>query len=91
MRFKTHLRKEAKHTELVSSVGWTNPDEVYSCGDDHQVLKWNLLNNEESQLIKLPDEIFPTDMHWFPRLGGKKAAPGSDIFALASTDGNVHV
>ena len=87
MRLKTTLQKEAKHTELVSCVGWTTPDEVYSGGDDHQVLKWNLLNNENQPLAKLPEDIFPTDMHWFPKgLGAKKAA-GSDVFVLCSTDG----
>ena len=78
------------HSELVSSVCWTSPDEVYSAGDDHQVLKWNLLNNESSIIAKLPDEVYPTDMRWLPRSGGsgvKTAANASDVFALSSTDG----
>ena len=75
------------HSELVSCVGWTTPDECYSGADDHLVLKWNLNSNETTTLVKLPDDVFPTDMHWFPRSagGGKKA--GSDIFVLTSTDG----
>lgn len=89
MRFKTSLQKEPKHTELVSCVGWTTPDEVFSGGDDHQILKWNLLSNESIALAKLPEDVYPTDMHWFPKGGGgvgKKAA-GSDVFVLCSTDG----
>ena len=87
MRFKTTLQKEPKHTELVSSVGWTTPDEVFSAGDDHHIYKWNLINNETTSMLKLPEDVYPTDMHWFPKAigGGKKA--GSDIFVLCSTDG----
>uniref|UniRef100_A0A2C9JF99 Uncharacterized protein n=1 Tax=Biomphalaria glabrata TaxID=6526 RepID=A0A2C9JF99_BIOGL len=89
MRLKTSLQKEPKHSELVSCVGWTTPDEVYSCADDHLILKWNLTNNETSTLLELPKECYPTSMHWFPKsaqaAGAKKT--GSDVFALTSTDG----
>ncbi|CAG2187543.1 IFT80 [Mytilus edulis] len=71
-------------------VGWTTPEELYSGADDHLVLKWNLSNNETNTLVKLPDDVFPTDMHWFPKSaagGGKKT--GSDLFVLTSTDGKV--
>ena len=46
MRFKTSNIKEAKHTELVSCVGWASPDDVISIGDDHQILRWNLVSAE---------------------------------------------
>ena len=61
---------------------------MYSGADDHLVLKWNLSSNETTTLVKLPDDVFPTDMHWFPKSasgGGKKT--GSDLFVLTSTDG----
>ncbi len=78
------------HAELVSCVGWTTPEEVFSGGDDHLILKWNLLSNESSQVVKLPDDVYPTDMHWFPRgVGGSKKAAASDIFSLCSTDGKL--
>lgn len=91
MRLKTTLQKEAKHSELVSCVGWTSPDEVFSCGDDHQILKWNLLNNESSAVTKLGAEVYPTDMHWFPKgsAGGGRKQPGGDVVALCCTDGKV--
>ena len=88
MKLKSSLQKEPKHQELVSSVGWTNPDEVYSASDDHQILKWNILNNESTVLVKLPEDVYPTDMHWFPKgISGKKQ--GSDVFVLSSTDGEI--
>ena len=73
---------------MVSCVGWTTPEELFSGADDHIILKWNLVNNETNSLVKLPEDVFPTDMHWFPKAatgGGKKA--GSDLFCLTSTDG----
>ncbi|KAL7842751.1 hypothetical protein SRHO_G00244400 [Serrasalmus rhombeus] len=91
MRFKTSLLKEPKHTELVSCVGWTTADELYSCSEDHQILKWNLLTNETIVVVKLQDDIYPIDLHWFPKtVGGKKQA-AAEIFALTSTDGKFHL
>jgi len=49
-------------SKLVSCVGWTSPEEVYSAGDDHQILRWNLLTSESSLVVKLNDDVYPTDM-----------------------------
>lgn len=79
------------HRELVSCVGWTSADELYSCSDDHQILRWNLLTNDTGVLVKLQDEIYPIDLHWFPKtVSGKKQAV-AEIFALTSTDGKASV
>ena len=90
MRFKTSNLREACHTELVSCVGWASPDDVYSVADDHQILRWNLVSAEtqkvfsvmpsrfpysQLQVLELPDDFYPTDMHWIPRGGG--GAPGT--------------
>lgn len=93
MRFKTTLQKVPKHTELVSCVGWTSPDELYSGADDHLIIRWNMSNNETSTIMTLPKDCYPTDMHWFPKSGniggGKKGT--SEIFVLTSTDGKLHI
>ena len=83
----TSLIPFSSHSELVSCVGWTSPDEVYSAGDDHQIFRWNLLTGESSVLTKLPDDVYPTHMHWFPKAGASKKGNASDVFALSSTDG----
>uniref|UniRef100_A0A1A8JRP5 Intraflagellar transport 80 homolog n=1 Tax=Nothobranchius kuhntae TaxID=321403 RepID=A0A1A8JRP5_NOTKU len=91
MRLKTSLLKEPKHKELASCVGWTTADELYSCSEDHQILKWNLLNNETSLVIRLPEDIYPIELHWFPKtIGGKKQVQ-AEIFVLTSTDGKFHL
>ncbi|XP_022247668.1 intraflagellar transport protein 80 homolog [Limulus polyphemus] len=95
MRFKTYLQKDPKHRELVSCVAWNSTEEVYSCGDDHQVLSWNLLTGDTTKVASLPEELYPTDIHWLPRLtagsgsGKKQGIP--DLFVLTSTDGKFHL
>ena len=75
------------HQELVSCVGWTTAEELYSCSDDHQIVKWNLLTGETSQRVKLPDDIYPIDLHWFPKSLGIKKQTQAEIFVLTSSDG----
>ncbi|XP_034085261.1 intraflagellar transport protein 80 homolog isoform X3 [Gymnodraco acuticeps] len=91
MRLKTSLLQEPKHKELVSCVGWTSADELYSCSEDHQILKWNLLTSETNLVVKLPDDIYPIDLHWFPKTVGGKKQNQSEIFVLTSTDGKFHL
>lgn len=68
-------------------MGWTTADELYSCSDDHQIMKWNLLTSETTRVVKLPDEIYPIDLHWLPRsIGGKKQSQ-AESFVLTSSDG----
>ncbi|KAJ6669441.1 hypothetical protein lerEdw1_008251 [Lerista edwardsae] len=79
-----------KHKELVSCVGWTTADELYSCSDDHQIMKWNLLSGETTQVVKLPDDIYPIDLHWFPKNVGGKRQTQAESFVLTSSDAHLH-
>ncbi|XP_058277934.1 intraflagellar transport protein 80 homolog isoform X1 [Hirundo rustica] len=91
MRLKTSLLKEPKHKDLVSCVGWTTADELYSCGDDHQLMRWNPVTSEAARVVKLPDDVYPIDLHWFPRgIGGKKQSQ-AESFVLTSSDGKFHL
>ncbi|NXM70313.1 IFT80 protein, partial [Serilophus lunatus] len=77
--------------DLVSCVGWTTADELFSCSDDHQILKWNPLTSETTPVVKLPEDVYPIDFHWFPRNpSGKKQSP-SESFVLTSSDGKFHL
>ncbi|KAK2538520.1 Ift80 [Columba guinea] len=52
-------------------------------------MKWNLLTSETTRVVKLPDDIYPIDLHWFPRsIGGKKQSH-AESFVLTSSDGMV--
>ena len=46
-----------------------------------------MLTNESSLVVKLNDDVYPTDMQWFPKAGATKKGGASDVFALSSTDG----
>lgn len=91
MRFKISLSREPKHKDFATAVGWSTSDELLSVGDDHQLLKWQLASGEEvAQLALLPENVFATDLHWFPRgLGGasRKGGGGTDLFVLSSAEG----
>jgi len=89
MRFKVTLGKKPIHSELVSCVGWTTADELFSCADDHKVLKTNLITDETKEVSNLPSDVFPSDFHWAPKSAKK---PGAlDTFLLTATDGKFHL
>lgn len=71
----------------MSCVGWTTADELYSCSEDHQILRWNLLTNETTLVVKLPEDIYPLDLNWFPKAVGGKKQNQAEIFVLTSSDG----
>ncbi|XP_045601736.1 intraflagellar transport protein 80 homolog [Procambarus clarkii] len=91
MRFKTSMVNKPKHTELVSCVGWVSPDEVYSCGDDHQLLQWNLVSNETTKLSDLPSDVYPIDLHWLPKTAVQKTKVGSEVFLMTAADGKFYI
>nr|CAD7424961.1 unnamed protein product [Timema monikensis] len=59
--------------------------------DDHVLKRWNLVTNETVKVADLPQELYPTDLHWFPRaqVVGKKQ--GSDLLLITSADGKFHL
>uniref|UniRef100_A0A0M3IE26 WD_REPEATS_REGION domain-containing protein n=1 Tax=Ascaris lumbricoides TaxID=6252 RepID=A0A0M3IE26_ASCLU len=84
MRLKVTISREPKHKDAVMAVGWLNSDEMLSCGDDQQLLRWNLVSLEAHPLIQLPNTFYPTSMHWFPK--GQLKQSSNDIFVLTSTE-----
>ena len=42
MKFKIKQADRPKPTELVAGVGWSNMNELFSIGDDQQILKWDI-------------------------------------------------
>jgi intraflagellar transport protein 80 len=55
--------------------------------DDHAILKWNLVTKETVKVASMPNELYPTDLHWFPRgqVAGKKQ--GQDLLLVTAADG----
>ena len=72
---------------MVSCVGWISTEEVLSCGDDHQLLLWNVSIHEPTKLSDLPKDLYPTDIHCCAKSGQQKV---SDLIVLAASDGKYH-
>ncbi|VDK46992.1 unnamed protein product [Anisakis simplex] len=83
------MSRQPKHKDTVTAVAWVTSDEVVSCGDDQQLLKWNLIDFEAHPLTQLPSNIYPTGMHWFPR--GLLRQSTNDVFVLTSTEGKFYI
>ncbi|XP_046402466.1 intraflagellar transport protein 80 homolog [Ischnura elegans] len=66
MKLKTYLLRESDQNAAVTCVGWSSTDEVYSCGDDHVLLKWNLTSKSSEKITVLPNGVFPCDLHCLP-------------------------
>ncbi|CAH2247415.1 intraflagellar transport 80 homolog isoform X1 [Pelobates cultripes] len=64
---------------------------IATIADDHQILKWNLLNSETTLVVKLQDDTYPINLHWFPKNNGNKKQSQSEMFVLTSSDGKFHL
>ncbi|XP_071453999.1 intraflagellar transport protein 80 homolog [Hetaerina americana] len=90
MRLKTYLHSESNHTDTVTCVGWSSNEEVYSCGDDHVLFRWNLISKSSEKITVFPDEVFPTDLHCLP-LKQASNKISYDPILVTSSDGKFHL
>jgi intraflagellar transport protein 80 len=42
MRLKTKQADRNKHTDFVTAVSWNATNELFSCSDDHKIIKWDI-------------------------------------------------
>lgn len=89
MRLKVSLPTSSTHTELVGALGWNVWNELFTCSDDQTICKWNMLGEPEGQVCKL--DAYYTAMHWYPVSSKKNQAGGTDVFAVACTDGSFKI
>ncbi|KAI9344345.1 WD40-repeat-containing domain protein [Obelidium mucronatum] len=106
MRLKTHQDGTSRHSDIVSCVGWTGNNELYSCGDDQRMHRWNgdgdyigqascaIFDNVPSKHsnpgLNLPP-VYVTDIQWFPQAPGKGQNAASEMYAAAGTDGKFYL
>lgn len=81
MRFKIKKLERSKHTDIVSSVGWSNSGELFSVSDDLTVMKWDINGEFDSNIMTV--DVPVVDMDWLP--SGKGA---NEVAALACSDGS---
>ncbi|KAL2911875.1 hypothetical protein HK105_208658 [Polyrhizophydium stewartii] len=103
MRLKIHQDAVSKHTDIVTSVGWTSNNELYSVGDDKKIHRWSgegeflgvLATFEPTQPKSgakddTQHSTYVTDIHWFPAAPGKGQSV-SDVYAVGATDGKFYI
>ncbi|VVD05328.1 unnamed protein product [Leptidea sinapis] len=56
--------------------------------DDHKLYKWNLVNNECLLVTTFPEDVYPTDMHLFPKTNTVGNKQQHDVVLIAAADGN---
>ncbi|KAK0404495.1 hypothetical protein QR680_017478 [Steinernema hermaphroditum] len=88
MRLQSVVWRENRHRGIVCAVGWTSGDETVSVGDDQAMLRWSLGSSECSAVAQMRPGVFPTAMHWFPRVA-QRQTPVNDVFLLSCTDGKI--
>ncbi|TPX54497.1 hypothetical protein PhCBS80983_g05895 [Powellomyces hirtus] len=100
MKLKIHQQEANKHTDIVTSVGWTSNNELFSIGDDRKILRWSgdgdSLGGVTTTLFDKPKngstaEVDATEMHWVPVAPGKGGQVGAEVFALGGTDGKFYL
>ncbi|XP_045512277.1 intraflagellar transport protein 80 homolog isoform X1 [Pieris brassicae] len=91
MKLKISTFKEPKHTAVVTCVCWNNTEDVFSCSDDHKLLKWNLINNECMTVAAFAEDFFPTSMNLFPKTGQSGVKHQHDVILISTADGKFHI
>ncbi|CAG9859174.1 unnamed protein product [Phyllotreta striolata] len=90
MKFKITLADRPSHKAPVTCVGWSSTEEVYSSGDDCTILSWSVSTNQSAKVTKFPGEVYPTDLHFLPRIGGSLSKHG-DLILITAVDGKFHI
>lgn len=91
MKLKLSSFKEPKHVGIVVCVNWNNSEDVFSCGDDHKLIKWNLLNEDSMVITTFPEDFYPTSMQILPKtaVGGTKQS--HDVLLITSANGKFNI
>ncbi|EFA04099.2 intraflagellar transport protein 80 homolog [Tribolium castaneum] len=90
MKLKIALAKSPSHSAAVTCVGWSSTEEVYSIGDDNQLLSWSVSNNQSKKVAQLGKDLFAIDMQFLPRTSGTLSKHG-DLILVTSADGKFHI
>ena len=78
---------------MVTGVGWTPSNELFSVSDDHSILRWGLDGESGSSdgtaaANKLLDnlDVFVTEMKWLSAVRGGSIV--AEVFVLGCSDGS---
>ena len=75
---------------MVTGVGWTPSNELFSVSDDHSILRWGMDGDSPSDggSSKLLDglDVFVTEMKWLSSVRGGNVT--AEVFVLGCSDGS---
>ncbi|XP_014204376.1 intraflagellar transport protein 80 homolog [Copidosoma floridanum] len=98
MRFKISQKGPNCHRKMVTCVTWSASDEIFSCGDDHQLICWKFEGGVVSAKViaEFPDDFYPTGMQWHPRpsqptSSGALKKQSMDVLLITTDDGKFHL
>lgn len=83
MRLKLQQLPKNKHKEMVTGLGWSPDNKLFTVSDEKMVQEWSL---DGQPLAKVTDfDSYATCFMWCKTMD---LAAGSDIFALGCSDGS---
>eukprot|EP00761_Pharyngomonas_kirbyi_P000649 gb/GECH01000649.1/.p1 GENE.gb/GECH01000649.1/~~gb/GECH01000649.1/.p1 ORF type:complete len:758 (+),score=164.05 gb/GECH01000649.1/:1-2274(+) len=88
MRLETNQRKKPQHKDVCSGVAWSSRNELFSCGDDKTIWKWNMEGEVLSKLSDVNEYCITLD--WFP-IQSKRQSTTTDIFLVAFANGKYSI
>ena len=53
MKFKIKRLERPRHTDLVSSLGWSNSGELFTVSDDMTIAKWDMNGEYDSKIMEI--------------------------------------
>lgn len=78
-----------QHSDSCTAVGWSYSGELFSCGDDSTIWKWNMNGEPVAKVCEL--DVWYTCIKWFPNVGKGTKGSSSDLFVVACTDGTFRI
>ena len=66
MRFNISV-KTGEHSDIASSVAWSNENMLYSCSDDKTICKWTADGAPAGKINSI--QSFTTAISWYPSSG----------------------
>ena len=74
---------------MVTGVGWTPSNDLYSVSDDKSIWKWGLDGEPEQRLIENIGDTFVTDMKWLTSIRGGNVT--AEVFVVGCSDGTFRI
>ncbi|KAK6619099.1 hypothetical protein RUM44_003481 [Polyplax serrata] len=89
-RKKDREKNIADHRKLAAEEEKLETFDEDFVRDDHVLMRWTTHSNESIKICDLPEDLYPTEMHWFPKIMSAGRKP-SDLLLITSADGKFHL